>query len=58
MTPNGGGGLGGAPDQLQRCQVQLLQLDTAVFDLKAVNPNAVLRIDTRTPDEVIKSISD
>ena len=31
-------------------------LDAAVFDLKAVNPNAVVRIDARTPEEVIQSI--
>jgi hypothetical protein len=33
-------------------------LDVAVFDLKAVNPNAVVRIDARTPEEVILSIGD
>jgi type I restriction enzyme M protein len=32
-------------------------LDAAVFDLRAVNPNAVVRIDTRTPEEVIQSIA-
>jgi type I restriction enzyme M protein len=31
-------------------------IDAAVFDLKAVNPNAVVRIDTRTPEEIIASI--
>ena len=31
-------------------------IDAAVFDLKAVNPNAIVKIDTRTPDEVIQSI--
>lgn len=31
-------------------------IDAAVFDLKAVNPNAVVKIDSRTPDEVIASI--
>lgn len=31
-------------------------IDAAVFDLKAVNPNLVVKIDTRTPDEVIRSI--
>lgn len=30
----------------------------AVFDLKAVNPNAIVKIDTRTPEEVIQSIDD
>lgn len=33
-------------------------IDAAVFDLKAVNPNAVVKIDTRTPDEVIASIDE
>jgi len=31
-------------------------IDAAVFDLKAVNPNAVARTDTRTPAEIIESI--
>jgi type I restriction enzyme M protein len=33
-------------------------IDAAVFDLKAVNPNAVVKIDSRTPDEVIASIEE
>jgi type I restriction enzyme M protein len=33
-------------------------IDAAVFDLKAVNPNAIAKIDTRTPQEVIQSIDD
>lgn len=33
-------------------------IDAAVFDLKAVNPNAVVKIDTRTPEEVISSIEE
>lgn len=32
-------------------------IEAAVFDLKAVNPNAVVKIDTRKPDEVIQSIA-
>ena len=32
-------------------------LDATVFDLKAVNPNAVIKIDKRTPEEVIQSIA-
>jgi type I restriction enzyme M protein len=32
-------------------------IDAAVFDLKAVNPNAVVKIDTRTSEEVIESIA-
>lgn len=33
-------------------------IDAAVFDLKAVNPNAVTIVDERTPAEIIKSIAD
>jgi type I restriction enzyme M protein len=33
-------------------------IDAAVFDLKAVNPNAIVKIDTRMPKEVIQSIAD
>lgn len=33
-------------------------IDATVFDLKAVNPNAVVKIDSRTPDEVIQSIAE
>lgn len=31
-------------------------IDAAVFDLKAVNPNAVVQIDTRTPEQIVTSI--
>ncbi len=31
-------------------------IDPAVFDLKAVNPDAVARTDTRTPAKIIASI--
>lgn len=34
------------------------RIDAAVFDLKAVNPNAVVKSDTRTSAEVIESIED
>ena len=27
-----------------------------MFDLKAVNPNAVVQIDTRTPEQIVTSI--
>jgi type I restriction enzyme M protein len=33
-------------------------IGASVFDLKAVNPNAVVKLDTRTPAEVIQSIED
>ncbi len=31
-------------------------IDAAVFDLKAVNPNAVAKVDSRTPQEIIDTI--
>ena len=31
-------------------------IDAAIFDLKAVNPNAMVKIDTRTPEELIQSM--
>jgi len=31
-------------------------IDAAVFDLKAVNPNVVAKVDARTPQEIIGSI--
>jgi type I restriction enzyme M protein len=31
-------------------------IDAAVFDLKAVNPNAVTKVDIRTPQEIIRNI--
>jgi type I restriction enzyme M protein len=34
------------------------ELIDPVFDLKTVNPNAVIKLDTRTPGEVIQSIED
>jgi type I restriction enzyme M protein len=37
-------------------EAQAAAIDAAVFDLKAVNPNAVANIDTRTPAEIILSI--
>ena len=33
-------------------------IDGAVFDLKAVNPNAIFNVDTRTTAEIVKSIED
>lgn len=35
---------------------QAANIDAAVFDLKAVNPNAVATVDDRTPAEIITSI--
>jgi type I restriction enzyme M protein len=33
-------------------------IDAAVFDLKAINPNAVNKIDDRTPQQIIQSIEE
>jgi len=33
-------------------------IDAAVYDLKAVNPNAVIKVDTRMPSEIIGSIEE
>jgi type I restriction enzyme M protein len=37
-------------------EAQAAAIDAAVFDLKAVNPNAVATVDDRTPAEIIASI--
>jgi type I restriction enzyme M protein len=34
------------------------EIGAAVFDLKGVNPNVMVKLDTRTPAEVIQSIED
>ena len=39
-------------------QAKVDAFDAAVFDLKAVNPNAVVKSDDRNPEEVIRSIED
>ncbi|MBL9156561.1 MAG: N-6 DNA methylase [Verrucomicrobiales bacterium] len=33
-------------------------IEAAIYDLKAVNPNVVIKVDTRTPEEVIQSIEE
>jgi len=38
-------------------EAQAAAIDAGVFDLKAVNPNAVAAVDARTPDEIIESIA-
>jgi len=39
-------------------EAQAAAIDAAVFDLRAVNPNAVSQVDERTPEQVIKNIQD
>jgi type I restriction enzyme M protein len=34
------------------------EIDAATFDLKAVNPRAVVKTDDRTPEQIIQSIED
>jgi type I restriction enzyme M protein len=38
-------------------EAQAAAIDAAVFDLKAVNPNAVATVDERTPVQIIESIA-
>ncbi|MBL8511410.1 MAG: N-6 DNA methylase [Betaproteobacteria bacterium] len=38
-------------------EAEAAAIDAAVFDLKAVNPNAVTTVDGRTPGEIIESIT-
>ncbi|MFH1134981.1 MAG: hypothetical protein V1816_02725 [Pseudomonadota bacterium] len=37
-------------------ETKAADIDAAVFDLKAVNPNAVTKVDERTPRQIIGSI--
>lgn len=37
-------------------ETQIAAIDAAVFDLKAVNPNAVAKVDGRSPTQIIESI--
>ncbi|CBL47255.1 hypothetical protein HDN1F_36720 [gamma proteobacterium HdN1] len=52
------GGLRRPPrEEMQPLQGKAAAIDAAVFDLKAVNLNAVAVVDERTPGEVIQSIT-
>lgn len=37
-------------------EAQAAAIDAAVFDLKAVNPNAVVKVDNRSTSQILKSI--
>jgi type I restriction enzyme M protein len=37
-------------------QAKADEIDAAVFDLKAVNPNVVIKLDERTPEDIIGNI--
>ena len=39
-------------------EAQAAAIDAAVFDLRAVNPNAVAQTDDRTPEQIIQNIQD
>ncbi|MBP6902108.1 MAG: N-6 DNA methylase [Burkholderiaceae bacterium] len=39
-------------------EAQAAAIDAAVFDLKAVNPNAVVKVDDRSAAEIVKSIEE
>jgi type I restriction enzyme M protein len=39
-------------------EARAAEVDAGTFDLKAVNPNAVIKRDNRTPEQVIQSIED
>jgi len=39
-------------------EAKAADIDAAVFDLKAVNPTAAVDLDTRTPQQIIRSIED
>jgi type I restriction enzyme M protein len=48
----------GEKEKLARdLETQAAGIDAAVFDLKAVNPNVVAQVDTRTPAQIIESIN-
>lgn len=37
-------------------EARVAAIDAAVFDLKAVNPNAVAKVDDRSPQQIIENI--
>ena len=39
-------------------EAKAADIDVAVFDLKAVNPNIITKVDTRTPQEIITNIEE
>lgn len=41
---------------LRELEAQVAAIDAAVFDLKAVNPNAISKADKRTPEQIIDNI--
>ncbi len=39
-------------------EAKAADIDAAVFDLKAVNPNIVIKVDTRSPERIVKNIEE
>jgi type I restriction enzyme M protein len=48
--------ISGIEKEIREQEVIVSDIDAKVFDLKAVNPNAVTKVDTRTTLEVIENI--
>jgi type I restriction enzyme M protein len=48
--------IGEKEKSVRELEAKAAAIDAAVFDLKAVNPNAVAKVDDRTPAEIIASI--
>jgi type I restriction enzyme M protein len=47
-----------AEKSVRELEAQSAAIDAAVFDLKAVNPNATNKVDARTPSQIIQNIQD
>jgi type I restriction enzyme M protein len=47
-----------AEKSVRDLEAQAAAIDAAVFDLKAVNPNASTKVDARTPSQIIQNIQD
>lgn len=43
---------------MRHLEAKATDIDAAVFDLKAVNPNTVTKVDARTPQEIITNIEE
>lgn len=50
------GKIAGIEKEIKEQETIVSDIDARVFDLKAVNPNSVLKVDTRTTLEVIENI--
>ncbi|MDD4881608.1 MAG: hypothetical protein PHX10_08535 [Gallionellaceae bacterium] len=50
--------IGNKEKSVRELEAKVAAIDAAVFDLKAVNPKAVAKVDNRTPQQIIKNIED